>query len=167
MPPGEVGELACRSDSLMQGYYRDPKRTAQVMDRDGWYYTGDLAMMDEDGYLRVVGRKRDMIIRGGQNIYPAEIEDYLTAHPEIHDAAVVGVPAPLGGESVWAFIILEKASEMSPRAVKDYCRQALEAHKIPSEVRVVDDYPRAQSGKPQKFRLRQIAMETMERREAK
>jgi acyl-CoA synthetase (AMP-forming)/AMP-acid ligase II len=159
LPPGQVGELVCRSEGVMLGYYRAPEMTAEVVDEDGWYHTGDLAMMDEDGYLRVVGRKKDMIIRGGQNIYPAEIENYLTFHPRIREAAVVGVPSALGGESVWAFVILEEGSTMTPREVKSYCREALEPYKIPGEVRFVADFPRAQTGKPQKFKLRAKALE--------
>lgn len=163
--PGEVGELACRSDSVMLGYYRSPEMTSQVIDDEGWYYTGDLAMRDEEGYLHVVGRKKDMIIRGGKAIYPAEIEDYLTAHPEIHEAAVVGVPAAFGGERIWAFIILERGSAMDSREVRDYCGAALEPHKIPSEVRFVARYPRSQSGKVEKFKLRQTALAENSRRE--
>ncbi len=110
LPPGEVGELICRGESVMLGYYNDPDATAQVIDEGGWYHTGDLGVIDEDGYIRVVGRKRDLIIRGGQNVYPAEIEEYLGAHPQIREAAVVGVPASVGGEHVWAFIILDEGS---------------------------------------------------------
>jgi acyl-CoA synthetase (AMP-forming)/AMP-acid ligase II len=166
LPPGQVGELLCRSQGVMVGYYQAPELTAEVMDEDGWYHTGDLAAIDEDGYLRIVGRKKDMIIRGGQNIYPAEIEHYLTAHPSIREAAVVGVPSALGGESVWAFLIAEEGVEMTPRAVKSYCREALEPYKIPKEVRFAVDFPRAQSGKPQKFKLRAKAIEETERKEA-
>lgn len=162
LPPGQVGELACRSDSVMLGYYRAPGMTAEVMDEDGWYYTGDLAMIDEEGYLRIVGRKKDVIIRGGQNIYPAEIEHYLIAHPKIREAAVVGVPSVVGGESAWAFIILEDGTEMTAQEVLDYCRAELEAYKIPSRVRFVSDFPRSATGKPQKFKLREVALQEVE-----
>jgi len=157
LPPGQVGELACRSDSVMLGYYRAPDATAEVMDEDGWYYTGDLAVMDDEGYLRIVGRRKDVIIRGGQNIYPAEIESFLASHPKIREAAVVGVPAPVGGESAWAFVILEEDAAMTARDVLDYCRTELEPHKIPAHVRFVAEFPRSQTGKPQKFKLRSIA----------
>jgi fatty-acyl-CoA synthase len=162
LSPGQVGELACRSDSVMLGYYRAPEMTATVKDEDGWYYTGDLAVIDDKGYLRIVGRKKDMIIRGGQNIYPAEIEAYLTSHPKIREAAVVGVPSPVGGESAWAFVILEDGAEMSAREVRDYCRAELEAYKIPSHVRLVTEFPRSGTGKPQKFRLREQALQEKE-----
>jgi fatty-acyl-CoA synthase len=158
LPPGEMGELACRGDSVMMGYWRAPDRTAQVVDEEGWYYTGDLATIDEQGYLRIVGRKTDMIIRGGQNIYPAEIETYLVAHDKIKEAAVFGVPARIGGERTWAFVILEEGAEMTTREVLDYCRIGIDAYKIPDRVRFVTDFPRAASGKPQKFNLREVAL---------
>jgi len=158
VPPGQVGELACRGDSVMLGYYRAPEATAEVIDAEGWYYTGDLARMDEQGYLYIVGRKKDMIIRGGQSVYPAEIENYLTSHPKIREAAVVGVPSALEGESVWAFVLLEDGAEMTPRQVLDYCRLELELAKIPSHVRFLDEFPRSATGKPQKFKLREMAL---------
>ena len=165
LPPGQVGELACRGDSVMMGYWRAPDRTAEVVDEEGWYYTGDLATIDEQGYLRIVGRKKDMIIRGGQNIYPAEIETYLTGHDKVKEVAVVGVPAPIAGERVWAFVILEEGAEMTARQVLDYCRGGLEVYKIPDRVRFVKDFPRSASGKPQKFKLREAALREGQARE--
>jgi acyl-CoA synthetase (AMP-forming)/AMP-acid ligase II len=162
LPPGQVGELACRSDSVMLGYYHAPDATAEVMDEDGWYYTGDLAVMDDEGYLRIVGRKKDVIIRGGQNIYPPEIEAYLASHPKIREAAVVGVPAAVGGENAWAFVILEGGAEMTAQQVLDYCRAELEPYKIPARVHFVTDFPRSQTGKPQKFKLRSLAYQAMQ-----
>jgi fatty-acyl-CoA synthase len=162
LPPGAVGELAVRSDSIMLGYYRAPELTAEVLDAEGWYYTGDLAVLDEDGYLRIVGRKRDLIIRGGQNIFPQEIEHYLVAHPKIREAAVVGVPSPVGGESVVAFVIPEAGGGLTPQDVLEYCRAGLEPYQIPAQVRLVDDFPRAATGKPQKHLLRAQAMADLE-----
>ena len=153
LPVGQVGELVCRGDSIMLGYYGHPGATSEVIDKEGWYSTGDLAMLDAEGYLHIVGRKKDMIIRGGQNIYPMEIETYLTSHPDIQEAAVVGVPSALSGEEAWAFIILKPGAEMSPQQVLDYCRAELEAYKIPNQVRFVEDFPRTETGKPQKYRL--------------
>jgi fatty-acyl-CoA synthase len=158
LPPGEVGELACRSDSVMLGYYGAPDATAEVIDEEGWYYTGDLACIDQQGYLHIAGRKRDVIIRGGQNVYPAEVESYLTAHPKIREAAVVGVPAAVGGEQVWAFVLLEDGVKMSEQEVLDHCRAELEAFKIPGSVQFVQDFPRSGTGKVQKFRLREEAL---------
>jgi fatty-acyl-CoA synthase len=162
LPPGQVGELACRSESVMLGYHRAPEVTAEVMDGDGWYYTGDLAVIDDEGYLRIVGRKKDVIIRGGQNVYPAEIETYLVSHPRIREAAVVGVPSAVGGESAWAFVILEDGAEMTPQEIMDHCRAELEPYKVPARVRLVADFPRSETGKPQKFKLRSIASQATE-----
>lgn len=156
--PGRVGELACRGDNIMLGYYHDTDATAAAIDKDGWYYTGDLALVDEQGYLHIVGRKKDVIIRGGQNIYPAEIETYLVAHPKIREAAVVGVPSAVGEEQAWAFVLLEDGAEMTAREVLEYCRAALEAYKIPGRVSFVSDFPRSETGKPQKFKLREMAL---------
>jgi len=159
LPPGQVGELICRTEGLMAGYLHTPDQTAQVVDEEGWYHTGDLATMDERGYLRIVGRKSDLILRAGQNVYPAEIEAYLTTHPKIQEAAVVGVPGELGQEEVWAFVIPEQGATLTEKEVADYCRQALEAYKVPDQVRLVEDFPRSDLGKPQKFRLREQALQ--------
>ncbi len=162
VPRGQVGELLCRGENIMMGYYQAPEMTAEVINSEGWYHTGDLAMMDADGYIRIVGRKKDIIIRGGQNIYPAEIESYLSTHPKIREVAVVGVPSPLGEESVWAFVRPEEGGELTIEEVLEYCRQQLEPHQIPSQVRFVEDFPRSEVGKPQKFKLRMKAIQEME-----
>lgn len=159
LPPGQVGELWVRSEGRMVGYWGTPDLTAQVVDDEGWYHTGDLAVMDEAGYLRIVGRKKDMIIRGGRNIYPEAIERHLVSHPEIREAAVVGVPKGLGGEEVWAFVIPEEGADLTPHKVREHCRGVLEPHEIPQVVRFVDDFPRSSTGKPQKFRLREMALQ--------
>lgn len=156
--PGQVGELVCRSEGLMAGYLNAPDQTAEVIDEEGWYHTGDLATMDERGYIRIVGRKKDLIIRGGQNVYPAEIEEYLVGHPAVREAAVVGVPGELGREEIWAFVIPEPSANLTEREVIAYCREALEAYKIPDQVRFVEDFPRSALGKPQKFLLREWAL---------
>ena len=159
LPAGQIGELACRSDSVMIGYYRAPELSAEVMDEEGWYYTGDLALIDDQGYVRIAGRKKDVIIRGGQNIYPPEIENYLTSHPPIREAAVVGVPSRMGGESVWAFVLLQDGAELVAQDIIDFCRQELEPCMIPSCVRFVADFPRSETGKPQKPLLRAAAVQ--------
>jgi len=158
LPKGQVGELLCRSESVMLGYYGHPEATSDVIDKDGWYSTGDLARLDTQGYLHIVGRKKDMIIRSGQNIYPVEIETYLACHPDIQEAAVVGIPSAVSGEEVWAFIILKSGSKLNVQQVLDYCRAELEPFKVPSQVRFVNDFPRSEIGKPQKYRLQSDIM---------
>ncbi len=158
LPPGEVGELVVRGENVMVGYWGAPEQTAEVVDEEGWYHTGDLAVMDERGYLRIVGRKKDVIIRGGRKVYPDEVENHLASHPAIREAAVVGVPAGLGGEEVWAFVIPERGAKLTPHDVRTFCRGALEPYQIPQVVRLVEDFPRSSTGKPQRFRLREIAL---------
>jgi acyl-CoA synthetase (AMP-forming)/AMP-acid ligase II len=155
---GAVGELAVRGEGVMQGYYHAPELTARTIDRDGWLYTGDMARIDDEGYLHIVGRKKDLIVRGGQNIYPAEIEHYLATHPLIAEAAVVGVPSPIGGESVWAFVRPKENARLTVQEVLDFCRGTLEIYQIPSEVRFVAELPQAEAGKSQKFKLRELAV---------
>ena len=143
----------------MKGYYHAPELTTAVLDADGWLYTGDMARIDDAGYLHIVGRKKDVIVRGGQNIYPAEIEHHLETHPLVEMAAVVGVPSPVGGESVWAFVKMKDGAAMTAREVLDHCRGRLEIYKIPSQVRFVSEIPEGEMGKPQKFKLRAAALQ--------
>ncbi len=155
---GQVGELAVRGKGVMRGYYRAPELTERVIDADGWLYTGDLARIDDKGYLRIVGRSKDVIIRGGQNIYPAEIENRLHAHPGIEEAAVAGVPARVGGEAVWAWVRPRQGVQLTALEILDWCRAALEPFKVPSQVRIVADLPHGEQGKSQKFVLRAAAI---------
>jgi len=157
LPPDSVGELACRSDSLMLGYFGDRHNLGEVVDEQGWLYTGDLAVMDAEGYIRIVGRKKDMIIRGGQNVHPARIEAHIATLAQVREAAVVGVSDALGGESVWAFVILETGARLGEQDILTHCRGSLEAYEIPQQVRIVEDLPRTSTGKPQKYKLREIA----------
>jgi acyl-CoA synthetase (AMP-forming)/AMP-acid ligase II len=159
LPTGQIGELACRTDSMMLGYFGDQDGEENVADDAGFLYTGDLAMIDEEGYIHIVGRKKDMIIRGGQNIYPAKIESHLALLTGIREAAVVGVPDEMGTERVWAFVIVEDGTRLTERVILDHCRARLEAYEIPEHVRIVGDFPRTSSGKAQKYKLRDIAME--------
>ena len=159
MPPGEVGELVMRVPSAMMGYYKAPETTAQVLDNDGWYYTGDLATLDERGYVRIVGRKKNMIIRGGQNIYPAEIENHLTSKLEIQNAAVIGVPDELTGERVWAFVLPKDGAVVTPGDVLQHAREGLAPYKVPDQVRVVYHLPLTAAGKVRKFALLQMIEE--------
>ena len=164
LPRGEVGELAVRVGKAMKGYYKAPEATAAVMDEQGWYYTGDMATMDENGYFRIVGRKKDMIKRGGQNIYPAEVEKYLLTNPKIAEVAVVGVPAPLGNENAWAYVVPTKGTDLTALEVVEYCRGQIAAYKIPDEIRFVSELPRAHGAKVQKFKLRELAMAELQAR---
>lgn len=162
LPPGQVGELVCRSDGLMLGYFGASQRHDASADEQRWLHTGDLAIRDAEGYIQIVGRKKDVIIRGGQNIYPIRIEHHLERMPGIREAAVVGIPDALGEESVWAFVILEDGGRLTEQAIVAHCRAALEPYEIPQRVRIVDDFPRSSAGKPQKFRLREMALEELE-----
>jgi len=157
LPPGKTGEIAVKTDQIMCGYYNDPALTAQVMDGDGWFYTGDLGYLGADGYLRLVDRKKDLIIRGGQNIFPAEIEAHLHTHPAIRRAAVVGIPDALSGEAVWAYIERYPGAVLSAGAVLDFCRQSLAAYKVPAQVRFIDHAPVNGANKVEKYKLRELA----------
>jgi acyl-CoA synthetase (AMP-forming)/AMP-acid ligase II len=154
--PGAVGELCTRGYHVMTGYFQDPEMTAATIDADGWLRTGDLASMDERGYCTIAGRLKDMIIRGGENIYPREIEQVLFAHPAVADAAVVGVPDPKWGEQVAAFVRPALGQTPDPGELSAYCREHLAAHKTPRYWTVLDEFPLTPSGKVQKFLLREL-----------
>jgi len=158
---GEMGELACRGYNVMLGYYRAPEVTAETIDGDGWLYSGDLATMDEDGYVRIVGRKKDMLITGGFNVYPAEIEEYLFTHPKVQNVSVVGVPDNVFGEVAVAYVIPREGQRIDPQEIVDFCDAEIANFKIPRYVEIVEEFPMTQSGKVQKFRLREIAQEAL------
>jgi len=157
--PGEQGELLTRGYHVMLGYYKMPERTAEVIDADGWLYTGDLAVMDENGYVQITGRAKDMIIRGGENIYPREIEEFLYTHPAVSDVQVYGVPDERYGEQVAAAVKVKEGAELSAEEVRDYCRENIARFKAPAYVDFVEEYPATASGKVQKYRLREAAIE--------
>ncbi|NDY55923.1 AMP-binding protein [Desulfovibrio sulfodismutans] len=159
VPHGVQGEVCCRGYSLMKGYYNNPEATAKAITPDGWLRSGDLGTMDENGYLAITGRLKDMIIRGGENIYPREIEEFLYTLEGVSDVQVAGVPSRKYGEEVGAFIILKKGVTMAPEDVRDYCRGQIAWHKIPKYVAFVDSYPITASGKIQKYKLRELAGE--------
>src|SRR5215213_10313847 len=158
--PGEQGELWTRGYLVMKGYYKMEDRTAEVIDEDGWLHTGDLAIMDEKGYVRITGRAKDMIIRGGENVYPREIEEFLYTHPDISDVQVYGVPDEKYGEQVAAAVIKKKPdSDLTEEDVKEYCRENIARFKVPFYVDFVEEYPMTASGKIQKYKLREAAVE--------
>lgn len=152
---GESGELWTKGFSNMKGYYNLPDKTAETLDADGWLHTGDLATMRADSYLNIVGRIKDMIIRGGENIYPAEIESFLVRHPQIAEAQIVGVPDSFMGEEVAAVIKLKVGETLSEDAVREYCQANISRHKVPKIIRFVEAYPLTMSGKVKKFVLRE------------
>ncbi len=158
---GERGELCTRGYSVMLGYWNDPERTAEVIDAEGWMHSGDLGTMDDAGYVNIVGRIKDMIIRGGENIYPREIEEFLYTHPQIVDAQVVGVPDPKYGEQVAAWIKAAPGAGLTAEEVREFCRGRIAHYKVPVYVLFADDYPMTVTGKIQKFRLRQMAQEEL------
>jgi len=154
LPPNTQGEIVTRSACVMKGYYKMPEETAKAIDAEGWLHTGDLGTMDEQGYFRVTGRIKDMIIRGGENIYPREIEEFLLGHPKVSDVQVVGIPDKKYGEQVLAAIQLKAGATATAEEFTAYCRERIARHKIPKYWEFVKEYPLTASGKVQKFKIR-------------
>lgn len=161
VPRGEPGELCVRGYSVMRGYWGEPERTGEVLDGEGWMHTGDLATIDEDGYCRIVGRLKDMIIRGGENVYPREIEEFLYTHPKVQDVQVLGVPDPKFGEQVCAWVRLREGVQATEAEIQDYCRRNLAYFKVPQYVRFVESFPMTVTGKVQKYLIREAMMEEL------
>ncbi|WP_003542249.1 AMP-binding protein [Desulfotomaculum nigrificans] len=157
-PPGVQGEICARGYNVMKGYYKMPEATAQAIDANGWLHTGDLGVMDHNGYFKITGRLKDMIIRGGENIYPREIEEFLYTHPLVKDVQVVGVPSAKYGEEVLAFIQPKEGANLTKEEIQAYCQNKIAKYKIPSYVLFTDSYPTTASGKVQKYRLREKAI---------
>ncbi|WP_096201511.1 AMP-binding protein [Bacillus sp. FJAT-45350] len=158
VPRGVQGELCTRGYHVMKGYYKNPEATSAAITNDGWLHTGDLAIMDEHGYCRITGRLKDMIIRGGENIYPREIEEFLYQHPKVLDVQVVGVPDEKFGEEVSAWIVLKEGESATADEIRNYCKGKIARYKIPRYISVVEEYPMTASGKIQKFKLREQAI---------
>ncbi|HNW53723.1 MAG TPA: AMP-binding protein, partial [Bacteroidales bacterium] len=161
LKPGEQGELCCRGYNVMKGYYKNEEATQKAIDSEGWLHSGDLGVMDENGYFRVTGRIKDMIIRGGENIYPREVENFLYTMPQIQAVEVAGVPSPKYGEQVGAFIKTRPGIELTEEDVMDFCRGKIARYKIPKYVFFVDDFPMTASGKIQKYKLRELSIELL------
>ncbi|MBG9946032.1 AMP-binding protein [Brevibacillus formosus] len=159
LPPGVQGELCTRGYLVMKGYYNMPEETVKAIDHEGWLHTGDLATVDEEGYYRITGRLKDMIIRGGENIYPREVEEFLYTHPKVLDVQIVGVPDAKYGEQVLACIRVKPNETLSEDEVRDYCEGKIAHYKIPRYIQFVDEYPMTASGKIQKFKLREQALQ--------
>ncbi|MFZ7944374.1 AMP-binding protein [Neobacillus sp. 19] len=156
---GVQGELCTRGYHVMKGYYKNTTATHEAIDKEGWLHTGDLAIMDENGYCKITGRLKDMIIRGGENIYPREIEEFLYSHPKVLDIQVIGIPDQVYGEEVMAWIILKEGETANAEEIREFCNGKISKHKIPRYIEFTNAYPMTASGKIQKFRLRETAIE--------
>jgi fatty-acyl-CoA synthase len=155
LPRGETGEFCTRGYSVMQGYWNDDERTEQAIDADGWMHTGDLAVMADDGYCNIVGRIKDMVIRGGENVYPREIEEFLYGHPAVEDVQVIGVPDVKYGEELMAWVKLRPGGSATPDELRDFCRGKIAHFKIPRYVKLVDEFPMTVTGKVRKVEMRE------------
>jgi len=161
-PVNTPGEICCRGYNVMKGYYKMPEETARAVDADGWLHSGDIGVVDEDGYYRITGRLKDMIIRGGENIYPREIEEFLMTNPKVEQCEVVGAPDKKYGEIVCAFIIAAKGvTDLTVEELKDFCRHRIAFYKTPAHFFIVDSLPQTASGKIQKFKLRDLAKQLL------
>ena len=167
VPRGQSGELCTRGYSVMLGYWDDEAKTKEAIDAGGWMHTGDLAVIDDEGFCNIVGRIKDMVIRGGENIYPREIEEFLYAHPKVLDVQVVGIPDQRFGEELCAWIILREGERLSEDEVREYCKGQIAHYKIPRYIRFVDSFPMTVTGKIQKFLIRQRMKEELGLDEAK
>ena len=161
VPRGKAGEFMTRGYSVMLGYWDDEARTAEAIDEQGWMHSGDLAVMDDDGYINIVGRIKDMIIRGGENVYPREIEEYLYRHPDVVEVQVIGVPDPVYGEEVMAWVQLRDGAALDADDVKAFCRGQIAHFKIPRYVKFTDQFPMTITGKIQKYLMREISIEDL------
>ena len=160
-PPGTPGEMCCKGYNIMKGYYKNPEATAAIIDENGFLHSGDLGVMDENGYFRITGRIKEMIIRGGENIYPREIENFLYKMPQIEAIEVAGIPSPKYGEQVGAFIKIKEGCTLTEEEVKLYCRGQIARYKIPKYIFFVEGYPMTASGKIQKYRLKDIGLDLL------
>jgi len=167
VPPGVAGELCTRGYSVMQGYWNDPERTAEAIDRAGWMHTGDLATLDVEGYCNIVGRIKDMVIRGGENVYPREIEEFLYGHPKVADVQVFGLPDAKYGEELCAWVRLKPGESADEEEIRAFCRGRIAHYKVPRYVRFVDEFPMTVTGKAQKFMMRERMVKELALEEAK
>jgi fatty-acyl-CoA synthase len=158
---GVSGELCTRGYSVMGGYWNDPERTAEAIDQQGWMHTGDLATMDGEGYVNIVGRIKDMVIRGGENIYPREVEEFLYSHPDVADVQVIGVPDERYGEELMAWVIPRGAATLDADQLREFCHGKIAHYKIPRYVKLVDEFPMTVTGKVQKFKMREQAIDEL------
>ncbi len=158
---GDTGELCTRGYSVMAGYWNDPERTGEAIDAEAWMHTGDLARMDGDGYVNIVGRSKDMVIRGGENVYPREVEEFLYGHPDIADVQVIGVPDERYGEELMAWVIPRGDAGLSTEAIRAFCEGRIAHYKVPRYVKLVEAFPMTVTGKVQKFKMREQAIDEL------
>jgi fatty-acyl-CoA synthase len=156
-----MGELCTRGYSVMLGYWENPEATALAIDDNGWMHTGDTAVMDEDGYVNIVGRIKDMIVRGGENVYPREIEEYLMTHPSVEAVQVTGVPDSKYGEEIIAWVSLKEGDDLPEDEVREFCRGKIAHYKVPRYVRFSEDFPMTVTGKVQKYKMREISIKEL------
>ncbi len=166
VPRGAAGEFCARGYMVMRGYWEDPERTSDAIDSGRWMHTGDLATLDDRDYVRVVGRIKDMVIRGGENVYPREIEEFLYTHPAIADVQIVGVPDERYGEELMAWVVVRSGGALSAEELREFCRGRIAHFKVPRYVKFVDSFPMTVTGKVQKYKMREIAIEELGLREA-
>ena len=161
VPVGQSGELCTRGYSVMRGYWNDEARTAEALDNEGWMHTGDLATLDAEGYGNIIGRVKDMVIRGGENVYPREVEEYLHRHPQIQEVQVFGVPDDRYGEELCAWIVLKAGQEASEEDILQFCKGQIAHFKIPRYIRFKTELPITVTGKAQKFKMREAMVEEL------
>ena len=162
VPRGTPGEFCTRGYSVMLGYWNDPEKTHEAIDADGWMHTGDLAEMREDGYCNIVGRIKDMVIRGGENVYPREVEEFLYTHPDIVDAQVIGVPDEKYGEELMAWVRLRDGAEpVTAETLREFCTGKLAHYKIPRYIKIVDGFPMTVTGKVRKVEMREVSVQEL------
>ena len=161
VPKGEVGEICARGYMVMKCYYNNPSATHATLDSNRWNHTGDLGTIDEEGYVKIVGRLKDMVIRGGENIYPREIEEFLHRHPKIADVYVIGVPDQKYGEELMAWVMVENGETLTDEEVFEFCRGRIAHFKVPRYVKFVTEFPMSITGKIQKFRMREVSIKEL------
>ncbi|MDQ6649841.1 MAG: AMP-binding protein [Actinomycetota bacterium] len=166
VPRGTPGEFCTRGYSVMLGYWEEPAKTAEAIEPAGWMHTGDLATMDAEGYLNIVGRIKDLVIRGGENVYPREVEEFLYGHPDIADVQVIGVPDERYGEELMAWVKVREGATLTTEAVRDYCAGKLAHYKVPRYVHLTDEFPMTVTGKIQKYKMRETAVQLLGLQEA-
>jgi len=159
--PGVQGEMCCKGYNIMKGYYKNPEATEAIIDDNGYLHSGDLGVMDENGYFKITGRIKDMIIRGGENVYPREVENFLYRMPQIEDIQVAGITSPKYGEEVGAFIKVKAGNTLTEEEIRLFCRGQIARYKIPKYIFFVDSFPMTASGKIQKYKLKDLGLQLL------